>query len=104
MLFVISLLIFLLLYLSFTLSPLDKNCFCKRTNPISQSASNGNQIIDIVNSRDQLNLEDLPKYDDLQKMDILKAQTSSTNQEKINVNVTAKDLPDYNELKSFAQS
>ncbi len=88
-----------MLYLS-----LDKNCFCKRANSISQSLSNDNRISDSVNSRDQLYLEDLPKYDDLQKMDILKAQTSSANQEKINVNATAKDLPNYNELKSFAQS
>lgn len=93
-----------MLNLSFFLLFLDKNCFCKRTNSISQSVSNDNQISDCANSRDQLNLEDLPKYDDLQKMDIIKAQTSSTNQEKINVNATTKDLPNYSELKSFAQS
>jgi hypothetical protein len=79
---------------------------CKRKYLIPSQTLNVNQNCVYTISVDQIDQEDLPKYDDLEKNDILHAQSSSSrNEEMASFNNTelVNDLPKYNELNLFAQ-
>ncbi len=79
---------------------------CKRKCLIPSQNLNSNENCVYTISVDQINQEDLPKYDDLEKNDILHSQSSSSRNEEttaFNNTELVNDLPKYNEINLFAQ-